>query len=177
MKYRVKRHEVVQPLDKPYRLIPLTQGQTAIVDLEDFEWLSQWNWYAHWCPDTRSFYAGRTIRLKKGTATIRINRVIIHCSDEEEVDHKNHDTLDNRRGNLRKCSKTQNVRNARLGIKNTSGFRGVHLHKPGKWRASIAVDGRKKHIGLFNSPIKAARAYDAVAQKMHGEFASLNFPT
>ena len=56
-KLRVKRHAVTQPLDQSYRLIPLTQGQNAIVDVEDFEWLDQWNWCAQWTG--RHFYAVR----------------------------------------------------------------------------------------------------------------------
>src|SRR5712664_3456881 len=120
MKIRVKRHAVTQPLDTSYRLIPLTQGQNAIVDLEDFEWLSQWNWCADWNSCTRSFYAQRRGNNRKTT----LHRCILKCKHGEEGDHKNGDTLDHRRKNLRKCNRSQNMQNKTKLRINTSGYKG-----------------------------------------------------
>ena len=168
----VKRHQVTQPLDKPYRFIPLTRKQSAIVDVEDFEWLSRWNWYAQWAPTTHSFYAVR----KENYGKVRIHRIILDCGPDKEVDHRNHDTLDNRRENLRKCTRLQNGRNQRTPRDNTSGFKGVSWDKQvGKWRVMISIDRHQKSIGYFRSRENAARAYDKVAKKHHGEFAHLNF--
>lgn len=179
MKRPVKRHEVVQPLDTSYRLISLTQGQNAIVDLGDFEYLSRWPWYAQWNPHTKSFYAKRNSRPNsKGKRTcIRMHSVILGLKIGEEGDHKNHDTLDNRLENLRKSTQTQNLHNTRTRAKNSSGYKGVSWHKgTEKWCAQIQVSDKKKHLGLFSSPEDAARAYDKAARTANGEFAFLNFP-
>jgi hypothetical protein len=60
----VHRHEVVQPQDPSYRLIPLTYGQNTIVDTENYDWLMQWEWEALWDPKTKSYYAVRYQRDK-----------------------------------------------------------------------------------------------------------------
>src|SRR5882762_4759564 len=126
-RHRVSRHEVTQPLDESYRLIPLTQGQNAIVDAADYEWLSKWHWYAHWCPTTHSFYAGTNIPVDGGYWTVKMHRLILQLArgDRREGDHKNGDTLDYRRNNLRIAEHRQNCENRRRPHpRNTSGFKG-----------------------------------------------------
>lgn len=176
MKRRMKRHAVTQPLDQSYRLVPLTQGQNAIVDAEDFEWLDQWNWYAEWCRFTNSFYAHR--RLPNHGKIISMHAFILRCNMVEQGDHRNHDTLDNRKDNLRKCSSTQNHRNQRVCRGGSSRYKGVSWHKQkGKWRATIKLTEKQKHLGFFFVEQDAALAYDAAALEYFGEFAHLNFPT
>lgn len=169
---QVPRPEVTQPLSKSYRLIPLTRNQIAIVDFRDFERLSQWNWVARYDKDTRSFYACRTTYqpIKK---TIQMHREILGCKCGEYTDHKNHDTLDNRRENLRKVTAAQNSANASKHIATSSGYKGVSLHKD-RWIARIWVQGRNKHLGCFSSRQAAAYAYDQAAKKFFGEFAHVN---
>jgi hypothetical protein len=177
-KRRVNRHSVHQPQNKSYRLIPLTQGQNAIVDVADFDWLSQWDWYAHWTPSTHSFYARRNVKNNDGTQrTERMHRLILGCTTpQEEGDHRNHDTLDNRRENLRKCSKAMNARNGRKRRHNTSGFKGVFWSKKNRnWNAAIHANKKLRHIGCYASAEEAAKAYDRCALKYHGQFAHLNF--
>jgi len=171
------RHPVTQPQDESYRLIPLTKNQNAIVDAADFEWLSQWNWFAAWSRSTRSFYATRNGPRPRVKA-IRMHRAILGCGSKETGDHINHDTLDNRRKNLRKCTSAQNCCNRKVQSNSTSGYKGVFWTKSThKWRAKIAMNRQPhKHLGYFHSPEDAARAYDAAARKLHGEFAVLNFP-
>lgn len=171
MKYRVKRHTVVQPLDPSYRLIPLTQGQVAKVDIEDFEWISQWNWRAQWVSGQQSFIAVR------GEGIV-MSRVLMKCGPKEEADHRNFDTLDNRKNNLRKCTHLQNSQHRNRRRDNFSGFKGVTLDKiSGRWAASIKIPGgARKKIGRFSKPEEAAHAYDAAAKIYHGQFACLNFP-
>ena len=60
---------------------------------------------------------------------------------------------------------------------NTSGFRGVYFTKrANKWIAAIEKDKKKYHLGHYDTPEEAARAYDAKAKELFGEFARLNFP-
>src|ERR1700687_191506 len=146
-----KRHPVTQPLNKTYRLIPLTQGQNAIVDLEDFEWLSQWNWFAQYDPTVDSFYVVRNGPRAEGKKRIFMARIILGCAPEEEGDHKNHNTLDNRRENLRKSTISQNKWNLKPGRRNnSSGFHGVSWHaRRDKWMAGIRLNGKGIKLGYF----------------------------
>jgi HNH endonuclease len=179
-KNRVKRHAVTQPLDDSYRLIPLTQGQNAIVDATDFERLSQWNWCVYWTPSNRSFYALRYQYISKiGDKWIRreiyMAREILNCGSDEEVDHISHNTLDNRRANLRIVTRSQNMCNRRTSSASVSGFKGIVWSRE-KWEARITLNGKTKYLGRSVSAEKAARMYDEAAKKYHGEFAHLNFP-
>jgi outer membrane usher protein FimD/PapC len=92
------------------------------------------------------------------------------------VDHKNHDTLNNRRGNLRKANSSQQKWNQGKRKNNTSGYKGVCWNKEkSKYQVQIGVNGKQIRLGYFTSAKKAARAYDKAARKYHGEFAVLNF--
>lgn len=171
-KPRVKRHAVTQPSDPSYRFIPLTQNQNAIVDAADYEWLNQWNWQAAWREACKSFYAHRTQHTHG--EFIGMHSLIMNCKN---VDHKNHDTLDNRRGNLRRCTTSQNHYNRAKAPSNKSGFKGVCWSKEmHKWVVQIKVAKKNTVVGYFTSVEDAARAYDEAAKKLHGEFAYLNFP-
>jgi dipeptidase D len=92
------------------------------------------------------------------------------------VDHKNNDTLDNRRANLRLATRRENSCNKRKQNNTFSRFIGVSFSKRrGKWCASISNSGKKIWLGYFVSEVEAARAYDDAAKRYHGEFARLNF--
>jgi|HubBroStandDraft_6_1064221.scaffolds.fasta_scaffold00134_37 hypothetical protein len=169
-KRRMKRHSVTQPLNKSYRLIPLTKGQNAIVDARKFEHLSQWNWYASWNRDTKSFYARRTNEEHRH---VWMHHVVLGISSKKRGDHKNHNTLDNRIDNLRKCTNSQNHQNQRK--RENKKYKGTTWHKVVKrWAATICSKRRRKHLGYFISEEAAARAYDAAASKLFGKFACLN---
>jgi hypothetical protein len=176
MKPRVQRHEVVQPPDPSYRLIPLTQEQNAIVDTEDYDWLLQWNWYAMRSLGTKSFYAIRNI-VGNWKTHIFLHEAVMGFEFDREIDHQNHDTLDNRKYNLRHCTQQQNIHNRRLQNNNTSGFKGVSWHSLTQmWKGCISLDSKWIHLGMFTTAEEAAHAYDEAAIRLHGEFAHLNFP-
>lgn len=166
------RHAVDQPLDESYRFIPLTQDQLAIVDYSDYEHLSEFDWRALWNEHTNSFYAVRSI----GRQAIYMHRQILGCGPKEQGDHENHDTLDNRRKNLRIATHNQNEWNKGLRKNNSSGYKGVSWSKhKRKWEAQIWFNGKGIYLGRFPTAEQAARAYDEAANKLHVEFAVLNF--
>jgi hypothetical protein len=93
-----------------------------------------------------------------------------------EVDHQDGDGLNNRRSNLRICTHQNNSRNMRRHRDSASRFKGVSWWKTRQiWRAYIVVDNKQKGLGYYNNDTDAARAYDAAAKKLFGEFANLNF--
>jgi len=93
------------------------------------------------------------------------------------VDHIDHNGLNNTRRNLRICTKEQNARNQRPQKGRSSQFKGVCWHKgERKWYSRIQNDGRQQSLGLFDDERDAARARDAAALALHGEYASLNLP-
>jgi hypothetical protein len=76
-----------------------------------------------------------------------------------DVDHVNHDTLDNRKENLRVCSHRQNLQN--MNVKKTSKFPGVRFdHKSRRWVAQIQIEGKRKYLGQFTDERGAAKAYE-----------------
>jgi len=160
--------------------IPLTQGQFALVDDADFNWLSRHKWYANWNGHTQSFYAERNRKqMNTKWRSISMAREILGLKfgDKRQADHINHDTLNNQRSNLRICSCAENLRNQRKSKNNSSGFRGVYWNKArNKWRSQISYNGKSIYLGYFMSLVEAAKCYDRAAIKHHREFANLNFP-
>ena len=133
------------------KIIQLSQGRFALVDDEDYEWLSQWKWYANYDPDTKGYYAVRNSPRGSGKRTIiRMHRAIMNAKKGEQVDHENHHTLDNQRDNLRLTTNQGNSQNQRLPRNNTSGVCGVSWHRAAKkWVAKIQANGKQRHLGYY----------------------------
>lgn len=158
------------------KTIKLTQDQVALVDDEDYERIDAHKWFANWVKNARLFYAMRKSLMDDGKrCTILMHREVLGAMKGSDVDHINHDTLDNRQGNLRVCTRGQNLANQRIGINNTSGFKGVSWHNDaGKWQAYLNVNSKRRYLGNFPTAIEAALAYDREASKTFGEFALTN---
>lgn len=160
-----------QPSDLEYRTLTLSQGQFAIVDVSDYDWLSQWKWTAWWSPHSKSFYAVRNQHGGPKVERIIMARAIMECPKGKTVDHNDHNTLNNRRYNLRIATYSQNACNKTSVGK--SGFKGVQFHpQTGKWRARIQFEFKSRHLGLFATPQEAHQAYQKAALTLHGDFAS-----
>lgn len=158
------------------REIPLTQGRVAVVDEADYEWLSRWKWYAQRCGGA-VFYARRRRQKSdgEGPSRIHMHREILGV-ESLDVDHVDGDGLNNRRANLRPASDGQNSANKRLYKNSATGFKGVCVDREtGKYRAYIQVERKWQHLGMFDCPKDAARAYDAAARELFGEYARPNF--
>lgn len=154
------------------KFIELNENQYALVDADDFEWLSQWNWFYN----PSNGYALRNGPVH-GKSQTRMHREIFKAKPEERLDHINGDRLDNRKSNLRRCNAHQNAQNTARHSDGRSGYKGVSWHKKDRmWRARICVNYKSKFLGNFNCPKAAARCYDRAALSLFGEFARLNFP-
>ena len=150
------------------KTIQLTQGKVALVDDADYEWLNAHKWYYAYG------YAVRAIWWL-GNKTVWMHREIIGTPEGLRTDHINGDGLDNRRVNLRVCTPSENACNRGAPSNNISGFKGVSWDKRyAKWRAAIQVNGRKKHVGYFDTIEEAIRAYDRECINLHGKFARTN---
>lgn len=163
------------------REIPLTQGRVALVDEADLPLVCGVKWQAHNSrndPGGECWYAAGFIGHSHATRLrVYMHRLILGVPRGQEVDHRNGNGLDNRRENLRVCSRGQNAKNLGKIAAATSRFRGVSWsHDRREWRAAIAANRRRYFLGTFSSEPEAARAYDAAAIRLHGPFARLNFP-
>ena len=149
--------------------IKLTQGKRTIVDDGDFDWLNQYRWCFSQGYACRGIYDAKTQK----THIIQMQRFIMNTPKGMETDHKNRNTLDNRRENLRLCNKIQNQGNRTATA--ISGYKGVYWHqKMKKWEASFCKNYKKIYIGLFEKKEDAAKAYNKAALEYYGEFARLN---
>lgn len=141
----------------------------ALVDDEDYLIASRFNWHLN-----NSGYAAKSIHPTRLTnTTILLHRVLMGVKKGQFVDHINHDTLDNRRLNLRIVTLGQNCCNRIKVAKATSKFKGVGFID-GKFRARINFQRRSTYLGVFDSEIDAAEAYNKAASALHGEYACLN---
>lgn len=150
--------------------IPLTQGAVALVDDSDLALVQCYSWAV-----SDSGPGHRYARASINGRPVYMHRLLAKPSQDEQVDHKNGDGLDNRRNNIRCCEKALNLSNRRAASHNTSGYKGVSLHKPsGRWVANVTHKRVVYHLGYFSEKEEAAAAYNEAASRLHGEFAQLN---
>ena len=104
---------------------------------------------------------------------IGIHRIIMDITDSKlQIDHINHDKLDNRKENLRVVTHQQNSYNKTVYKNNESGYTGVHLYKPtGKYMAYIKANNKRKHLGYYKTIEEAYTAYVRASKALHGEYA------
>ncbi|MBO9380060.1 hypothetical protein GG804_25150 [Sphingomonas histidinilytica] len=150
--------------------ITLPSGAVCLIDSDDVPFVRSLTLTLRQRRDGK-----RVVYCSSSNGFESLHRRLIGVADGIVVDHRNGDTLDNRRANLRACSIAQNNRNTALSRRSRTGFKGV-LPRRGAFRAYGTVQGKHHHIGMFSTAEDAARAYDAFARQCFGEFACLNFP-
>ena len=155
--------------------IPLSNGMYALIDESDRKLVEGYKWHALKAPN--NYYAITPMKNRQ-RSNLKMHRLILDAPKGMEVDHINHDGLDNRRENIRLCTTAQNHANMRSRKNSSSRFKGVGLHKPsGKWVARIVVNRKYVHLGCFQDEEDAAKAYDVKAKEHFGVFSFTNFNT
>lgn len=157
------------------REIALTKGYVAIVDDDDFDQLSQWKWCVVMTgrANSKRPYAARVAQKDGAPRMILMHRRLCETPTGKVVDHINRNSLDNRRNNLRVCTRGENSQNSPShNDSHSSHYKGVCWHKRrGKWCARF----RGRHLGVFLNEKDAALAYDSAAYAYSPEYAYLNF--
>lgn len=172
--------------------LPLSQGLFATVSPEDYEWAAQWKWclikprgvpyasrniYIGAWPGRPGYYKYTCRYLHRDI----MQRILGEPLGRRRVDHRNRDSLDCTRTNLRISTQSQNIANSyrRAAKSHTSRFKGVFLRRypvtQNCWRARLGVNGKTMNLGSFPSEELAAQRYDEAATAQFGEFAALNF--
>lgn len=150
--------------------------KSILIDDEDYDKIKNYNWFPYYDSHVDNYYIRANAPRNKGNSkTIFLHRFILNNPDNTMVDHINGDTLDNRKCNLRICTKSQNMMNRKKHKKCSSIFKGVCWNKQNKkFKAQIQIDNKKIYLGLYNSEYEAAEVYNRYARKHFGEFARLN---
>lgn len=156
--------------------IRLTQGKYALVDDEDFNYLNSFKWHStKITKSAKTCYAVRNQRQNGIKKNITMHRFLMNFPVGKQIDHKDGNGLNNQRENLRICNSSENHRNGKIRVDNTSGYKGVTWHKKNKkWQTGLTVLGKYIFIGMFDGKKEAAMAYNKEAKKLFKEFAKLN---
>ena len=155
---------------------PVPSGETVTIDAADRELVeANGPWHAGRQPHTTYVIADRC-RPDGTRTTIFLHRLLLDPPDGMDIDHVNRDGLDNRRVNLRVCTRSQNNANSPPRPGCSSQFKGVSWHKArSKWHAKGKNgSGKNLHLGCFTDEHEAAHAYDEHAVATWGAFAWLN---
>lgn len=156
-------------------------GRFTLIDAADLPLISQRKWYPKAFRGT--IYAGSPCVIRKNWSleSVALHRLILGLERGNPVlaEHRNGVPLDNRRDNLRRATRSQNSANRKQQSTSRQPYKGVGRdkdspHRP--WYACVKINNRNCYLGFFASPIEAAKAYDAKAREVWGEFAHLNFP-
>lgn len=149
--------------------IKLTQGKFALVDNTDYNKVSKYKWCCS--KQGHTFFAERRLN----NLLVRMHRFILKLKrgDRKEIDHINHNGLDNRRSNLRVCTRSQNLWNLRLLRRTKTQVKGVHLFRNKKFQYRITYYGKEVHGGYTEKLADAIRYRNCMARILHGKFATI----
>lgn len=151
-----------------------SKEQEIYVDDDDFDLVKQFVWRV----DKWGYVVTSIHNKSKGTCFVmKMHRLIMGNVGDLNVDHINHDKLDNRKSNLRACTFHQNSMNKKIRIDSKHPYKGVYSqHKHGKTKYFARCRGSEKHVYTkgYDTIEEAALAYNAIAKDMFGEYACLN---
>lgn len=148
-------------------LIPLSKNKSAIVDDEDYEYLSKYHWYC-----SSSGYANRHPKMVRGVrkGKIMMHREVMNTPDGMQTDHINGNKLDNRKSNLRIVNSAQNIWNSTLKSKGVTGIKNVSISNDG-YQVRVMKNGKRYFLGVFKDLSKAVLVAEKARNKYYGEYA------
>ena len=154
--------------------LPLKHGLEAYVDNDDAELIAGYNWYAMKMRNT--WYVRATIP-NSGGKKIYLHRLIMGEPEGIMIDHIDRNGLNCQKDNMREATNSENQKN-RESSGGSSQFKGVYKGKGTEWTMEINTSGPKGVLTItgFRTEEGAAKRYDKLAKKYHGEFVRLNFP-
>jgi hypothetical protein len=160
------KRKPLYPVGPSIAYLELSRGHHALVDWDDAEWLSSWNWSAY-VPK----YAPNDVRAMRGGKTsMFLHRQIMGCPHREGiVDHINRRPLDNRRANLRLVTAAQSSSNRGVSRRSKTGIKGV-IVDGNQFIAQCKKNGKLYFGGRFPTAEEAGRAYLVLAEEIHGEY-------
>jgi len=162
------REAVVQPEDNSIRLIPLTQGKVALVDADEYADVSRFNWQALYSPTSKTWYAVRWVTEQKKRRSLLMHRYLSGAPKGLDVDHVNHNGLDNRSENLRVCTRSENLANSRSHCRR---FKGVHrMDGCAGFYCTVTKEGKAHYRYGFPTEELAAEAHAELSKELFGEF-------
>jgi len=124
-------------------------------DLEDYDKIKNYHWY--YSKDGYCYSTGRKYKM---------HRIILNAKKGEIVDHIDHNKIDNRKSNIRICTQSQNMHNARNGNK----YKGTYKTKYGKYEAHIRIGGKRIRLGIFDTIDEAHSAYCEATTQYYGDY-------
>ena len=136
-------------------------GFEVLFDEEDREIIEQHKWH---------IAKNRYVTAWGNGSIILLHRLIALTPAGLSTDHANGNPLDNRRCNLRVCTRSQNLHNRAVSKNKTScAYKGVYKQRD-RWRVQIRINGKKIHVGMYDTPEDARDAYLKEEIRAYGEF-------
>jgi hypothetical protein len=169
----VKRKPCILPIGPSIAYVPLTKGLFALIDSSDVELVERYCWQACYYKTVDSHYALSAEPRENGKRKrVSMHRLLSGLPINSQSDHKNRNTLDNRRANLRKATVSQNQQNAKIRSDNVSGYKGVRfIPKLNKWVGRAWVNGKRIYTGYADTAEEAHHLRVLVIEEAHGDFA------
>lgn len=148
----------------------------VLIDKEDIPRIKLYTWHAKYQKDIDSYYIETNQKVSSGKFMLMLHRFIMKTNDSLTIDHINHNTLDNRKSNLRICSQGENNLNqAELRKNNKTGYRNISYQtRYGQYIVTLMIDGKNKTIGRTSSLSEAVKMRD-IAKKRYGVKSVYNF--
>lgn len=169
------RKDKISKMKKKYNTYDLTgiygigytfKGEEFYFDLEDYDLIKECCWYL----DPHKY-----VITRKNKSLIRMHRLIMNVTENEDIDHIFHINYDNRKSELRIVNDSQNQMNEKLQKNNISGVTGVcWVKSKGKWKAQIGVNNTNIFLGYFNSLNDAINTRKEAEEKYFGEYSYNN---
>lgn len=153
------------------RVLRLQNGGFTLVDADMVDELMFYDWRKH---SNGYVCTHKWDRVARKQSIKYLHRLVNLTPKGMHTDHIDGNKLNNTRANLRSCTYQQNMMAQKAQTRQkTSRFKGVCWNGR-RWMAGIKIDQRRKHIGCFKNEIDAAKAYNAKAVELFGQFSNLN---